>query len=129
MLETLRGTLPSIEPLHLDPSAYALVLLGTPVWVGRAAGPMRRFLDGAANSLPPAAYFCTYDGSGFDTAFQDMARRHGTRPLATLAVRRRDMARARHADALGAFLTRIASARGGGSAPKAAEQRTQYPGR
>lgn len=129
MFETLRSTLPPIEPLHVDLSAYALVLLGTPVWVGRAASPVRRFLDGAASSLPLTAYFCTYDGSGYDTAFQDMARRHGKRPLATLAVRRRDMARARHADALEAFVARVAPASGGDRFANATGHRTQHQGR
>jgi len=120
MLETVRGTLPPIEPLHVDLPAYALVLLGTPVWAGRAASPIRSFLRMTARSLPPTAYFCTYGGSGHDTAFQDMARRQGQRPLATLAVRRRELPPERHADALEAFLTRMAPARQRGAPVEAA---------
>lgn len=129
MLEVLRGTLPPIEPMHVDLSAYALVVLGTPVWVGRAASPVRRFLQEAASTLPPTAYFCTYDGSGYDTAFQDMARRHGKRPLATLAVRRRDLAPARHADALEAFLARIAPANHRAAPAEATAHHRKHEGR
>lgn len=103
-----RGTLPTIEPLYVDPSHYDLVLLGTPVWAGRAACPMRRFLCDAAHTLPATAYFCTYGGRGYETAFRDMCDLDGKPPVATLAVQRSDLLRDLHTSKLDRFLAKLA---------------------
>jgi len=105
-----RGSLPPIEPLCIDPSCYDLILLGTPVWAGRAACPMRRFLCDVAHQLPPTAYFCTYGGRGYDTAFEDMGHLDGQSPVATLAVRRSDLAQGHYVVQLNRFLAKLAMA-------------------
>lgn len=110
MWDASRGVLPPIEPLHVDPSYYDLVLLGAPVWAGRAACPMRRLLCDAAHQLPPTAYFCTYGGRGWDTAFRDMSDLDGKAPVATLAVRRSELMQGRHTVQLDRFLAKLAIA-------------------
>lgn len=105
-----RGMLPPIEPLCVDLSRYDLLLLGAPVWAGRAACPMRRFLCDAAHQLPSTAYFCTYGGRGYDTAFQDMSALDGKAPVATLAVRRKELLQGRHTEQLDRFLAKLALA-------------------
>jgi len=105
-----RGVLPPIEPLCIDPSHYDLILLGTPVWAGRAACPMRRFLCDAAHQLPPTAYFCTYGGRGYDTAFHDMSDLDGKAPVATLAVRRSDLVHDHYAVQLNRFVAKLSIA-------------------
>lgn len=110
LFEAMRGTVPTIEPTRLDPSGYDLVLLGTPVWAGHLSSPMRRLLCDAGHSLRHVAFFCTYGGRGFDTAFGEMHELLGKAPIATLAVRQSDLIRHKHKKSVDRFLTRIANA-------------------
>lgn len=105
-----RGMLPPVDPLYVDPANYDIVLLGTPVWAGRAACPMRRFLSDAAHRLPPTAYFCTYGGRGYETTFSDMCKLDGKAPLATLAVQRSDLLHKRYTTQLDRFMAKLAIA-------------------
>jgi hypothetical protein len=102
-----RSVLPPIAPLYIDPSHYDLILLGTPVWAGRAACPMRRFLCDAAHRLPPTAYFCTYGGRGYETTFRDMCALDGKAPIATLAIRRTDLLQGLHTEKLDRFVAKL----------------------
>jgi hypothetical protein len=102
-----RGVLPPIDPLYVDPRNYDLILLGTPVWAGRAACPMRRFLCDAAHRLPPTAYFCTYGGRGYETTFSDMCDLDGKAPVATLAVRRSDLLQGHYTTKLDRFMAKL----------------------
>ena len=108
--EASRSILPEIEPPHITLSSYDLVMLGTPVWAAHAACPMRRFLHNNAHLLPATAYFCTYGGRGYRTAFRDMRALTGKPPLATLAVRRHDLLHAHYANRLNRFMARLAPA-------------------
>lgn len=107
LVQASRGVLPQIDPLDVDPADYDLVLLGTPVWAAHASCPMRRFLHDAAHALPATAYFCTYGGRGYKTAFEDMRNLTGKAPIATLAVRRSDLAHRRHPQKLDRFLAKL----------------------
>jgi flavodoxin len=109
LFEVVRGTLPAIEPTNLDPSSYDLVLLGTPVWAGRPSSPMRRFLCDVGHSLHHVAFFCTYGGRGFDSAFGEMRELLGKAPIATLAVRQGNLIHHRHEKSVDRFLTKIAN--------------------
>ena len=83
LLDRLLNALPPIAPIaaHLD--NYDLIVLGTPVWGGRAAAPMRRFLKDYGPTLPAVAFFCTMGGSGAASTFEDMQARLGRRPRAS----------------------------------------------
>lgn len=118
-----RGVLPPIEPLHVDLSSYDLVLLGTPVWAGRACTLMRRFLCDAAHLLPVTAYFCTYGGRGYQAAFSDMSDLDGKHPIATLAVKRRHLLEGHYANKLDRFLEKLAPI----THRPVAEKRTKVP--
>ena len=43
-LQALRKEAPPLLPLAKDPAAYRTIFLGTPVWAGQPAPPMRSFL-------------------------------------------------------------------------------------
>ncbi len=110
LLQASRGVLPPIDPLDVDLAEYDLILLGTPVWAAHASCPMRRFLHDAADALPATAYFCTYGGRGYKTAFEDMRSLTGKAPIATLAVRRSDLLHRRHLQKLDRFLAKLSYA-------------------
>lgn len=90
-LEAMRGALPDIKPSCMPLSQYDLVVLGTPVWMGHLASPMRRFLHDKARFIRQAAFFCTMGGEGADTVFGEMEKLVGQEPRAALALRNDDV--------------------------------------
>lgn len=51
-----------------DPSAYDLVVIGSPVWAGCVSSPMRAYLDANQRRLPRVAFFCNFAQRGADSA-------------------------------------------------------------
>lgn len=85
-LDRLLGTLPPIADPAVPLEDYDLVVLGTPVWGGRPASPMRRFLHDHGARLAQAAFFCTMGGKGSESTFAEMQERLGKPPRATCAI-------------------------------------------
>ena len=85
-IEAVRSSLPEIGPVRIDPIGYDLVVLGTPVWAGHVASPMRRYLHDHHDALPRVAFFCTMAGSNAANVFSDMSDVLGHEPIATCAI-------------------------------------------
>jgi hypothetical protein len=92
-LAALRGVSAEIAPRQHDSGAYALVVIGGPVWLHRPSSPVRAYLSLECERLPRTAYFATYDWMGADAAIERMSAVTRQVPLARLAVRRADLAR------------------------------------
>ena len=61
------GEKPNLEPYAFDPTAYDLVILGSPVWAGTFAPPVRTFLHQHRDDLRAkrlAVFFCCSGGPG-----------------------------------------------------------------
>lgn len=86
-MEAGRRQTPAIEPFSIDLSAYDLVILGTPVWAGHMAAPMRTFLEQHKQQLARIAAFCTLGGSGAPRTLAEIAEVAGQAPVAQLALR------------------------------------------
>ena len=87
---TLRR-LTELKPLSKNPAAYGLIVVGTPVWNGSVSSPIRTFLAQNKAVLDRVAFFCTYGGSGNERTFRQMAEVCGKAPVATMAVRDREV--------------------------------------
>ncbi|SFS13943.1 Flavodoxin [Dyella sp. OK004] len=85
-LEVMGRSLPAIEPTCTPLSRYDLIVLGTPVWMGRLSSPMRRFLNDHAPQMRKAAFFTTMGGKDARRAFADMQELLNHPPVATLAL-------------------------------------------
>jgi len=62
---------PELERGLVDYDDYDVVVVGTPVWAGTMAPPIRTFLKSAAVQGKQVHIFCTY-GGGPGTSLQDM---------------------------------------------------------
>lgn len=81
-----RSLTPIGEPAK-DPAGYELVIVGTPVWVGRMSSPVRSYLDRYKGRFGAVGFFCTCGGKNDEAAlFADMAEEAGCAPRAVLAV-------------------------------------------
>lgn len=82
---------PLIHPPKKDLSKYDLVIIGTPIWVGKMSSPVRSFLKNNICNFKKVAFFCTMGGSKPDKTFAGMADVAGKKPLATIAVKTIDV--------------------------------------
>lgn len=74
----------TIEPIKADLSSYDLVVIGTPVWAGTVASPVRTFLSKHGSNVKQSAFFCTTGGTGIKGALRVMEELCGKTPAATL---------------------------------------------
>jgi len=84
--EASRKELPEIRDISRDTSGYDILIIGTPVWAGTMASPVRTFLARRKGKLRKAAFFCTMGGGDEQKTFSEMEGLLGARPLCTLAV-------------------------------------------
>jgi flavodoxin len=77
----------AIGPLKYDPSAYDLVLLGTPVWAWNMTPAIRTYILANRERFKKVAFFCTMGKNGDVKTFAGMADLCGQKPLATMALR------------------------------------------
>jgi flavodoxin len=90
--EAIRDRRPEIGPPLHDPAAYAMVVIGTPVWSRSASTPVLSYLERHREALRAVAFFCSCGSTGGEHAFARMARVAGRAPVRTLTVRESELA-------------------------------------
>jgi flavodoxin len=108
--ESLTGTAPPIEAAEKDPSAYDVVILGTPVWVRGLASPVRAYAMRNAKRFKQVAFFCTAGEAGNQQAFAELGRLCGKPPVATFVVTEAQLADQVEQELVQRFVTRLAAA-------------------
>ena len=89
--EALCHQRPLIERATHAPQDYALVAIGTPIWMWNMASPVRSYLLRHREQLQRVAFFCTYGGSGSHKVLGDLQALCGQTAVDTLAVRDEDI--------------------------------------
>ena len=90
-LDVLTGQSGPVKVTH-DPAAHRLVIVGTPVWAGKASGPVLACLRRFKNSFTNVAFFTTSGMTGGARAFAEMESAAGKKAVATLDVLAIDLA-------------------------------------
>ena len=106
VLETVACGLPTIRSAF-SVADYPLVILGTPVWAGSMASPMRSFLVSHQRQLHQVAYFCTMAGSGSQNTLREMAALCGKSNVPTFSCTVADLRAGRHRQALDEFIHQL----------------------
>ncbi|THJ50662.1 flavodoxin [Burkholderia sp. LS-044] len=91
LADVIRQRAADLRPTVSSPSAYDVVVLGTPVWAGRASTPVSTWLARHGHELHATAFFCTMGLRGDLTAFGQMQALARQRPIATCAISARDI--------------------------------------
>ena len=89
--DAIRGRRTEIDPPRRDPSAYELLVVGTPVWGSSLTPAVRTWLAARTGTLPDTALFLTHGGSGRERVFAQMTGLCGRFPLAALALREQEL--------------------------------------
>jgi len=108
--EALKKRLVDIEPPTVAPSAYDLLIIGTPVWAGNVCSPVRSYIAAHKAELKRVAFFCTQAGSDADKVLEEMAALCGQTPIATAAFTDSQIKRGQHLGRLDQFIRLIAGA-------------------
>jgi flavodoxin len=75
-----------IRPVEHDPSAYDLVIVGSPAWNRSVSAPIRTYLTQYKNGLKDVAFFYTGGDLRNKKVFQQMEDICGKRPVGLLAL-------------------------------------------
>ncbi|HWQ87045.1 hypothetical protein [Brevundimonas sp.] len=91
-----------------DPTAYRLVIVGTPVWAGQPSAPVRSYLRQYGPRIRSLAAFCV-SGSGapYDEVFDEIEDLTGSELAATLSLAQRQVLAGEADAALDAFAGRL----------------------
>ncbi len=99
----------ALLPVEHDPSAYDLVIVGSPVWAGTLCPAVRTYLVQSAAAIQRGAFFCTHGGGGASRSYSDTENLLGKPVTATVSLRDRTVKRGETASALQAFLDALKS--------------------
>jgi len=89
--DAMRKLPTEIEPVQADPTAFDLVVIGTPVWAVTCAPAVRTFCGQFAGQLARVAFVATMGGNGDAGTFKAMQECCGAAPVATLTLIDRDI--------------------------------------
>jgi hypothetical protein len=67
---------------------YDVLAIGTPIWGGRIAEPVSRYLSAHSGRFPVVAFFYTCGGGQHSSALDEMAKLAAVEPVATLGLTR-----------------------------------------
>lgn len=97
-----------------DPSAYDLVIVGTPVWAWSVSSPVRAYLAVNRARIRDVAFFATMGGTGANSAFAQMEALVGKASRAALAVTAREIVKGGYDEDLKAFVAAVHGAKPAG---------------
>lgn len=98
-----------LRPLRRAPSAYDLVIVGTPIWATSVSTPVRTFLTAHRTEIKRLAVFLTFGGAGKRRVFRQMSHIATRAAVATLAIRERDLVCEIHHSDVKQFVVSIAN--------------------
>lgn len=87
--EAVVGKLADIHPVGRNPEGYDLVIVGSPIWVGRLSSPVRAYMALHGRAIRNIVLFCTCKNSE-GRAFKEMEEL-SKRPIAILCIREREV--------------------------------------
>lgn len=106
--QTMRKELTTIKPTTKDPSAYDVVIVGTPVWVYTVSIPIRTWLEQNKDKIKNLALFCTHGGKeSYGATFQDMEAVPGLIAVAKLNLMTKEVRKAEHVEKSNAFVKKV----------------------
>jgi hypothetical protein len=90
-IEARIGRAAAIRAPRHDPADFDLVVVGTPVWYLSLSSPVRAYLATNAPGVRSVAFVVTYGGIGARRVLEQLRDVAEKPPLATLALRERDL--------------------------------------
>jgi len=106
-IESAFRIMPKIKETEVDPEKYDIVIIGTPIWAGNMASPVRTYLSQNNEKLDKVAFFCTMQGDDYKKTFLEMERVSESEPLACLALKDEEIKKEMHIKRIKEFIKKI----------------------
>ncbi len=106
--DSMRARLPPVELPPALNQTHDLIVIGAPIWAGRAATPVRTFLSGKPKLSDKVALFITRGGSSPETALAEMEALLPAPAVAKLALKSDEVKKTAGSEALRAFAAELA---------------------
>lgn len=121
VVDSLLRRRPEIEYVGPPPGDFDTVVLVSPIWAYRLAGPMRSFVARYEQQLPDIAVISVMGGKGAPNAVAEIGALAGRSPLLSTAFTQREVEDGRCAPRLQAFADALLKAKDEPSGPRPAE--------
>ncbi len=106
-LESRFRIMPKIKETEVDPEKYDIIIIGTPIWAGNMASPVRTYLFKNNEKLDNVAFFCTMKTNDHKKTFLEMERVSESEPLACLALKNEEIKKGMHIKRVEEFIKKI----------------------
>ena len=101
------GKLVDLKEHKYDPANYDLIVIGTPVWVGRMAPAVRTYTKEHRQYFNKVAFFTTQGGAKRQRAFDNLKDLTGKEPVAELMLRTKEVVNDNYKEKLQDFVNII----------------------
>jgi flavodoxin len=101
--EGMRGMKTMIKKPEKHPEQFDRIIIGSPVWAGGMAPPVRSYLSNHQIPDGKIAVFCTSGGGGNAKVLREMATLVGQSPIARLSLSQKDLESGALKDKIDAF--------------------------
>jgi flavodoxin len=108
--EARKKKLAVIQPVKKNPQLYDVVVIGTPIWAGTMATPVRTYISQNKEHFKKVAFFCTCGGTDADRTFEAMKDLCEKEMIASLAIRTKETKNEEHLQKIDAFVNTIKTA-------------------
>jgi flavodoxin len=105
--DATRKNLTILKDLQKNLMDYDLVIVGTPVWSWNICPAVRTFLLQNKEKIKSVAFFSTEGGSGHEGTFAEMEKISGKRPIATFALKTKEVVKGDYSDKIDKFVKEI----------------------
>lgn len=105
--EAARNKMTEIETPKYDLANYELLIIGTPVWAGKMAVPVRVYIEQNKDKIPNLACFCTCGSSGIDGTLLGIAESAQVTPLASFGLKSSEIKNGSYSSTLEKFIQNI----------------------
>lgn len=105
--EAGKKTMPSLKPSEKDPARYDLVVVGTPVWVGTIASPVRTYLDANKDKFSRLAFFTTQGGAQTQRVVGDLEAVSQRAPVALMEFTTKEVTKGGFQEKLDKFSSKL----------------------
>ncbi len=103
--DAMKKRLTKLEAVKFNPAEFDLVIVGTPIWAWTLSVPVRTYLAEQKNNFKNrVAFFCTMGGSGDEKTFAEMGHIINVSPVATLALKTKEVVSDGFTDKMEKFL-------------------------